>query len=189
MAKPKHGFKKTVHFLIATINIILNSAGKVSIKCEEGIEQNPSGVFQLSEAALNNLADKVGCVNFTMLRNAVADSFDDNRFSIECVWNEKGKKVLDDKGDEIMDTATGKAQVFKISHWGTNLLTSKITLGADARAYISNLNTQGDLMAIQNQNKEVAARKLAAQKAKLAAEKLTNDASVVDAEAAEDEKL
>ena len=189
MAKPKNGFKKTVHFLITSINIMLNSKGKVSIKCEEGIEQNDSGLFQMSEAALDNLADKVGATGAAMLRNAIATSFDDNRYSVECTWNEKGKKVLDQNGKEIMDTSTGKAQVFKISHWGTNLLTSAITLGADARGYINRMNELGDIEAIRDANKERANRKLAAQKAKLAAEKLSKEAPEVDAEATEDEKL
>jgi hypothetical protein len=142
----EHGTKITKTLRVKEINVSLNKNSKHTIVCEPSV-QNPTGVFQFSHKNLNRLAEKCGAVHGRMLRNACASGMTDDFLNIQFTWCEKGELVLDDNGETILDTDTGKERVFKTSHWSNG--EENFILGVDGVKYIANLNMKSDLMDIR----------------------------------------
>ena len=137
---------KTVSLRIVSIDTRTNKNGKTVIKTVEGDEINPSGTFQFTEKHLDNFAAQLRATNGDVLANAIADSFDDNVLALEAVYVKAGDKVLNDKGEEIIDVETDEAMVYTTPHW--KITKQEIILGDDATSYIASLNKQIDLQEI-----------------------------------------
>jgi hypothetical protein len=152
----KSNIMPTFKLVINKVNTKINSNDKMSVKTEEGTEVNPSGLFQYSEKHLDNLADGCGATDADMMRNAVAQSLDDNYLVIEAEQVVAGEVVLNNKGEKIEDpTAEGGFQVYTKDHM--RITNTEIQLGEDAVDYIAEINSKVDLQITMN--KRMAKRK------------------------------
>lgn len=138
---------KTFIFVVKSIDTRINKNGKLTVKCEEGIECNPKGVFQFNEDHLNNFAQNLRATNVNILADAISASFDDSKLSVNAIWVEEGAPVIDFKtGEQVEDPSSDDGLMYHTTaHWRTDTLSFELVLGEDAKAYVADLNREQGL--------------------------------------------
>lgn len=137
-----HGKKTVAKLIIKKINVDPNGNDRVSI-ITSAHEINESGVYQLSENWLERIAKDNACTDATMLRNAHADSFDNNFLVVDAMYVHAGEPVLDEKTGEQLEDAVDGPMTYKVNHW--KIMNYELELGEDATDYISGINKQIDM--------------------------------------------
>jgi len=145
--KPVAKKPTTFTFVVKSIDTRINKNGKLTVKCEEGVECNPKGVFQFNEDHLNNFAQNLRATNVNILADAISASFDDSKLSVNAVWVEEGAPVIDFKtGEQVEDPSSDDGLMYHTTaHWRTDTLSFELVLGEDAKAYVADLNREQGL--------------------------------------------
>lgn len=138
-----HNEQKTVKLAITAINTRLNQYDKLSISTVPHNEINTKGLFQMSEKEMETLADKVGAFSPDMLKNAVADGFDDSILEVHATFRKEGEPVLDNNGEEVIGD-DGEPMKYTKDWWECRAINMNIILGEDAQDYISSINRKVD---------------------------------------------